>query len=70
MKDGVAGAAALKPDIAGVKGLQDGDTIKAAGLYWRPPNLDAYKLLIPVDRDQERLAKLGSSSRDVCTLPL
>ena len=49
MKDGVAGAAALKPDIAGVKGLQDRDTIKAAGLYWRPPKLSDYGLLIPVE---------------------
>src|SRR5271156_221298 len=49
MKDGVAGAAALKPDIAGVKGSQDEDTIKEAGLYWRPPKSGDYQLLIPVE---------------------
>ena len=49
VKDGVAGAAALKPDLVGGKGLQDKDLTRASGLYWRPPNPNNAELLIPVE---------------------
>ena len=49
VKDNVAGAAALKPDLIGGKGLQDRDLTKARGLYWRPPNPTNHQLLIPVE---------------------
>ena len=49
VKDGVAGAAAFKPDLVGWKGLQDKDLTKATGLYWRPPNLNNSQLLTPVE---------------------
>ena len=49
VKDGIAGAAALKPDLVGGKGLQEKDTTKATGLYWRPPNPINHQLQIPVE---------------------
>ena len=67
MKDGVAGAAALKPDLVGGKGLQE----KAAGLYWWPPNLNNSELLIPVEfkANWPELVRQAASG-DVYTLPL
>ena len=49
VKDGVAGAAALKPDLVGGKGLQDKDLTRASGLYWRPSNPNNSQLLILVE---------------------
>jgi hypothetical protein len=48
VKDGVTGAVALQPDLVGGKRLQNKDLTKATGLYWQPPNLINYQLLIPV----------------------